>query len=94
MRTLVISSSFKRAVKSLIRRTPAMERRLADRLKLLSADPFHPSLKTHKLKGKLSGVWASTVEYDCRIVFDFQNNPDTGEEEILLIDVGSHDEVY
>ena len=64
------------------------------RLKLLSGNPFHPSLKTHKLKGKLSGAWACTVEYDCRIIFDFQNNSDTGEKEILLIDVGSHDEVY
>ena len=71
-----------------------MEDRLADRLKLLSADPFHPSLKTHKLKGKLSGVWSCTVEYDCRIVFNFQTNSDTDEEEMLLIDVGSHDEVY
>jgi hypothetical protein len=34
------------------------------------------------------------VEYDCRIVFDFVDNPETGEEEILLIDIGSHDEVY
>ena len=94
MKKLVLSSSFKRAFKGLIRRRPAIEKRLAERLKLLSSDPFHPSLKTHRLKGKLSGAWACTVEYDCRIVFNFQNNPDTGEEEILLIDLGSHDEVY
>jgi mRNA-degrading endonuclease YafQ of YafQ-DinJ toxin-antitoxin module len=35
-----------------------------------------------------------TVEYDCRIVFDFIENGETGVEEILLIDIGSHDEVY
>jgi len=32
------------------------------------------------------------VEYDCRIVFAF--DPDTGEEMIVLIDLGTHDEVY
>jgi mRNA-degrading endonuclease YafQ of YafQ-DinJ toxin-antitoxin module len=34
------------------------------------------------------------VEYDCRIVFDFVKNPELGDEEILLLDIGSHDEVY
>jgi mRNA-degrading endonuclease YafQ of YafQ-DinJ toxin-antitoxin module len=71
-----------------------MEDRIAGRLKLLATDPFHPSLKTHKLKGKLSGAWSCTVEYDCRIVFNFKKNPNSDVEEILLIDIGSHDEVY
>jgi mRNA-degrading endonuclease YafQ of YafQ-DinJ toxin-antitoxin module len=53
-----------------------------------------PSLQTHKLKGQLAGSWACTVEYDCRIVFDFVENPESGDEEILWLDIGSHDEVY
>ena len=32
--------------------------------------------------------------YDCRIVFDFVKNPELPNEEILLLDIGSHDEVY
>jgi mRNA-degrading endonuclease YafQ of YafQ-DinJ toxin-antitoxin module len=34
------------------------------------------------------------VTYDYRIVFEFVRNPDSGEEEILLVDIGTHDEVY
>jgi mRNA-degrading endonuclease YafQ of YafQ-DinJ toxin-antitoxin module len=34
------------------------------------------------------------VDYDCRIVFNFVQNIESGEEEILLIDIGTHDEVY
>ncbi len=34
------------------------------------------------------------MEYDCRIIFDFVNNDNLEEEEILLIDIGTHDEVY
>jgi mRNA-degrading endonuclease YafQ of YafQ-DinJ toxin-antitoxin module len=63
-------------------------------LRRLAADPFEPSLRTHKLKGKLAGSWSCIVEYDVRIVFIFMQNPDSDEEEILLVDIGSHDEVY
>jgi addiction module RelE/StbE family toxin len=94
MRKLVFSSSFNRAFKGLIREKRGIESKIAEKLKLLETDPFHPSLKTHKLKGKLSGVWACTVEYDCRIVFNLVKNSDSQEDEIYLIDIGSHDEVY
>jgi len=46
-------------------------------------------LKTHKLSGKLKGLWAFVVEYDCRVVFQFLEEGD-----VLLIDIGKHDEVY
>ena len=35
------------------------------------------------------------MEYDCRIVFAFEPDLDAGEEEmIVLIDLGTHAEVY
>ena len=94
MRALVFASSFKRSFKALIREKKGIELKISEKLDLLVRDTFHPSLRTHKLKGKLSGAWACTVEYDCRIVFNFAKNPDSGEEEIFLIDVGTHDDVY
>ncbi len=94
MRTLVFSSSFKRAFKSLMRREPEITAKIQEKLEILVVDPFHPSLKSHKLKGKLLGAWACTVGYDCRIVFTFKKSPNSDLEEIFLIDIGSHDEVY
>lgn len=94
MKVLVFASSFKRAFKKLVRRKPELQERIEERLVLLAADPFNPLLETHKLKGELSGAWSSSVEYDCRIVFNFIENPESEEEEILLIDIGTHDEVY
>ncbi|MEG3437046.1 type II toxin-antitoxin system mRNA interferase toxin, RelE/StbE family [Pannus brasiliensis CCIBt3594] len=94
MKTLVFSSPFKRAYKAIIKRNPALKSKIAEKLKLLEIDPYDPSLRTHKLKGQLSGAWACSIEYDCRIVFSFSQNPDTQEEEIFLIDIGTHDEVY
>ncbi len=61
---------------------------------LLQKDPFQLKLKTHKLKGILEGTWACSIDYDLRIIFNFVKNKETNETEILLIDIGSHDEVY
>jgi len=94
MITLVFSSSFKRAFKNSIKRKPELKPKIEERLRLLAADPYNPILRTHKLKGKLSGAWACSVEYDCRIVFSFETNRETQKSEILLIDLGTHDEVY
>lgn len=63
-------------------------------LQWLAEDPFHPTLHSHKLKGKLAGAWACTVDYDNRLLFEFVLNPESGEEEILLLTMGTHDEVY
>ena len=94
MKVITFASSFKRAYKNLIRKHPELQAKVETILKLLAENSFDPLLKTHKLKGQLTGSWACSVEYDCRIVFDFVEHPKSGEEEILLIDIGSHDEVY
>jgi mRNA-degrading endonuclease YafQ of YafQ-DinJ toxin-antitoxin module len=58
----------------------------------LANDAFDPKLRTHKLKGDLGGCWACSAGYDLRIVFDFVQH--SGAEAILLLSVGTHDEVY
>jgi addiction module RelE/StbE family toxin len=91
---LITSSAFKRGLKATVKKNPQLKARIAERLKLLEREPFNPILRTHKLKGDLAGAWSCIVDYDCRIVFNFVSNEDTGEEEILLINIGTHDEVY
>lgn len=94
MRPLVWSRAFVRALKRAVRRDPRMRGKVEQALSQLVEDPFHPSLHTHKLKGELAGSWACTVDYDNRVLFEFRQNPETGEDEILLLTVGTHDEVY
>ena len=94
MTALVFISSFKRAFKTSIKRRPDLKPKIESKLRLLANDPYDPILRTHKLKGKLSGAWACSVEYDCRIVFSLRENQETKVEEIILIDIGTHDEVY
>ncbi|NJL91344.1 MAG: type II toxin-antitoxin system mRNA interferase toxin, RelE/StbE family [Coleofasciculaceae cyanobacterium SM2_1_6] len=83
-----------RAFKRLIRKNPQL-RPLAERaLRQLAENPFHPSLSTHKLVGDLSDIWSCSVDYKYRILFEFVKNPEAELENILLLNIGSHDEVY
>jgi addiction module RelE/StbE family toxin len=59
-------------------------------LKKLEVDPFEPSLKTHKLHGKLSDFHACSLTHDYRIVCLFLIQNDL----IVLVDIGSLDDVY
>ncbi|KHE91841.1 MAG: hypothetical protein K8F52_07115 [Candidatus Scalindua rubra] len=60
-----------------------------DTLTQFTENPFHPSLKTHNLSGKLKGYLAFSITYEYRLVFKF-----ISENKALLIDIGTHDEVY
>jgi len=70
-RLLLPSTAFIRSARRLARQHPAAARELETVLALLAEDAFHPQLRTHKLKGKLSGSWASSAGYDRRVVFQF-----------------------
>ncbi len=93
MRNLIWSKTFSRALKRTIKKHPAFIKNVEQTLKLLAADPFSPQLETHKLKGKLEGSWACSAGFDLRIVFDFVKG-EGKDEDIFLMGIGTHDEVY
>lgn len=94
MRKLLWDTSFRRAFRRRTHNNTALQDRILEVLDRLAQDPFHPLLKVHKLSGQLKGLWACWVEYDCRIIFAFEPDPDGEEERIVLVDLGTHDEVY
>ena len=83
-----------RAFKRLIRKNPQLRSVVGETLKQLEEDHFHPSLRTHKLTGDLADVWSCSINYQYRILFEFIKDPETKENAILLLNIGSHDEVY
>jgi len=91
-RELIRSSAFIRAARRHLKKHPQQADHLETTLILLSENAFAPQLKTHKLKGDLDGVWACSVEHDLRILFELV--PHDGVEAILLLTIGTHDEVY
>src|SRR5437870_5137531 len=57
------SSPFKKAFQKKVKGSPA-ETSFWQILEIFIADPFNSKLKTHKLSGKLKGLWSFSVEYD------------------------------
>ena len=94
MYTLSWSNGFRRGFKKATKNDPILQGKIFSVLDKFSEEPFDPELKTHKLHGKLAGLWACQVEYDCRIVFTFAKEPDNKKNLIVLVDIGKHDEVY
>jgi mRNA interferase YafQ len=73
---------------------PALLYRLKLIAQQMEADVFAPNLGTHKLSGKLDGLQSCSCGDDCRVVFAIEQDTDTEREIIVLLDIGTHDEVY
>jgi mRNA interferase YafQ len=91
-RSLLRTAAFTRASRRLVKRQPLVLESLQQTLQRLEADAFDARLRTHKLKDDLAGCWACSGGYDLRIVFEFVQHQ--GSEAILLLSIGTHDEVY
>lgn len=94
MRELVWTGTFRRALRRTVKRNPHLLGDIEATLRLLQADPFSPQLATHKLKGALTGTWACSAGYDLRILFEFVPSSHGGEDDLFLIEIGTHDDVY
>ncbi|WP_420641261.1 type II toxin-antitoxin system YafQ family toxin [Candidatus Leptofilum sp.] len=94
MRELVLTPKFKRAFRKFTRRNAKLQQQIEKTLIEMEADVFASSLSTHKLSGNLYGLWACSCGYDCRIVFSIESGESSEKEVIVLLDIGTHDEVY
>ncbi len=87
---LVPTRHFDRQAERFRRAYPELRRRLASVLRDLETDPHQPHLRLHSLRGQLAGLQAVSVTYAYRLVLTIQ----VTEREVILLDIGSHDEVY
>jgi mRNA interferase YafQ len=94
MRSLVLTPKFKRAFRKFVKRNSDLQQRIEETLQQMEADVFAPTLGTHKLSGKLDGLQSCSCGYDCRVVFSIEQDPETKSEVIVLLDIGTHDEIY
>lgn len=49
--TLVFTNQYEKRARRFLKRHPDLERQYLKTLRLLEADPFHPSLRLHKRPG-------------------------------------------
>jgi len=93
-RKLVLTPKFKRIFRKFVRHNRKLQKRIEETLKQMEIDVFSSHLGTHKLEGELLGLYACSCGYDCRIVFSVEKDKETDKEIIVLISIGTHNEVY
>ena len=87
---LLFTRSYTRRAARLIRRRPELRGQYRTTLQLLELNPFHPSLRLHKLSGALADVHSVSINLSYRITIEFLIDG----SKIILVDVGSHDNIY
>ena len=88
--SLVYPHSYLKRARRFLKRHPDLRGQYRKTLQLLELDPRHPSLRLHALQGSLRGLSSVSINIAYRIVIVLEIR----EKEILLVDVGKHDEVY
>jgi proteic killer suppression protein len=88
--SLIFTPSYEKVEGQFLRRHPGLLDRYHRTLALLELDPFHPSLRLHALQGRLEGLHAVSINLQYRITLELELH----DEEIILVSVGSHGEVY
>ena len=90
MFTLITPASFLRRARKFFRKRQDLKPTFAAVVDDLIKDPFQPHLHLHPLHGKLEGLYAVSLTYSYRILLILKIT----EKEIILLDIGSHDEMY
>lgn len=81
-----LSSNFLKRAKRL---SATDQKRLSERIEWFRIHPQDPRLKTHPLTGRLKGMYSFSLSYGKRVIYMMVK-----EDTALLVDVGSHEEVY
>ena len=87
---IIFTDRYTRAATRFLKRHPGMARAYEKTLELLMLNPHHPSLRSHALTGRLTGLRSVSINLMYRITLHLQ----VTEREIVPIDVGDHDEAY
>lgn len=88
--SLIFTESYEKTEKRFLKRHPDLLDRYHKTLAILEQDPFHPSLRLHALEGRLAGLHAVSINLQYRITLELELR----QQEIILVSVGSHGEVY
>ena len=94
MRKLITTPKFNRSLRKFTKRNSELREKVQKTLEQMTEDVFAANLDTHKLGGSLEGIKACSCGYDCRVLFLIEQDAETESEVIILLDVGTHDDVY
>ncbi len=87
---VIREDKFLKITKKFLKKHPDLVQKFKQTVQKLENDPFEPSLKLHKLQGSLEKFHAVRLTYEYRIVLVLM----IIDERIILVDIGTHDDVY
>lgn len=90
MAEIIISDQFNRKALKFFKSHPELVDKYKKTLLQLKLNPFHPSLRLHKLQVNLQDFYSVSINMKYRILLDFIIQDD----QIILLDIGNHDYLY
>jgi mRNA-degrading endonuclease YafQ of YafQ-DinJ toxin-antitoxin module len=87
---IIRTDEYLKKLKKFIKSHPDILDKYIKTIELLEINPYHPSLRLHKLQGKLRVYYSVSINMKYRVVIDFIIK----DKEIIPIDIGTHDAVY
>ena len=88
--SLVFTEHYNRRAARFLKQHPDLRQHYLKTLQLLEANPFHPSLRLHALRGKFEGLHSVSINLSCRITLELLIQ----DRQIIPVNVGDHDAVY
>ena len=88
--TIFYTESYNKRASRFLKKRPDLISQYEKTLKILEQNPDHPSLRLHQLKGKLKDLHSISINISYRITLEFYIT----DKEIVLVNVGHHDDVY
>lgn len=87
---IIYPESYIRRARKFLTRNPELLRQYQKTLELLELNPSHPSLRLHPLRGRLQGLHSVSINISYRVTIELI----VAESEIIMVNIGSHEEVY
>jgi len=84
--TLIYPDSYIKRARKFFKKYPDIHKQYRKTLELLELNPQHPSLRLHKLEGRLKNLSSVSINMHYRILLEFVID----DKEIILINIGNH----
>jgi len=87
---LIFTDSYNKRATKFLKKNKDIIKQYEKVLQLLELNPHHPSLRLHKLEGKLKDLHSISINISYRITIELIIE----DEVIIPINIGSHEDVY
>jgi mRNA-degrading endonuclease YafQ of YafQ-DinJ toxin-antitoxin module len=87
---ILFTDSYNKRARTFLKKHPELLGQYEKTLKLLEINPYHPSLRLHKLQGRMPDLHSVSINISYRISIFFIIEDDR----IVPVDIGTHEEIY